>query len=135
MLSNQVGHLAEALYGLDRLDEADASAVRAADLAATDDVFAQMLWRQVRAKVLARRGHHADAERLVREAVSISGNTDMLDEQGNAYADLSEVLVLVGKPENAIGALEQAIERYDRKGNLASAGRARERLAELRDGG
>ena len=33
----------------------------------------------------------------------------------------------------ALEALEQALERYERKGNLVSAQRARERLAELRD--
>jgi len=58
----------------------------------------------------------------------------MIDMQGDAYADLAEVLLLGGKPDDAADALEQALERYTRKGNLVSAGRARERLAALRDG-
>ena len=90
-----------------------------------------MLWRQVKAKLLARRGEHAEAERLAREAVAIGEETDMLDAQGDVYADLAEVLLLTGKPEEAGAALEQARERYDRKGNRVSAQRARERLAEL----
>ena len=60
-LSSAAGTLAQALYALDRLDEADAWAGRAAELGASDDAEKEMLWRQVRAKVLrapwrARRG-------------------------------------------------------------------------------
>jgi hypothetical protein len=33
---------------------------------ASDDAITQMLWRQVRAKLLAPRGEHAEAERLAR---------------------------------------------------------------------
>ncbi len=90
--STAAGKLAQALYALDRLEEADAWAGRAAELGASDDAITQMLWRQVRAKVLARRGEHAEAERLAREAVAIGDETDMLDAQGDAYADLAEVL-------------------------------------------
>ena len=128
-LSTAAGNLAQALYALDRLDEADAWAGRAAELGASDDAVTQMLWRQVRAKVLARRGEHAEAERLAREAVAIGEETDMLDAQGDAYADLAEVLLLGGKADEAAAALEQALERYERKGNLVMAGRTRDRLA------
>jgi class 3 adenylate cyclase/tetratricopeptide (TPR) repeat protein len=126
--STAAGHLAQALYALDRLDEANASAVRAIQLGASDDTVTQMLSRQVRAKVLARRGEHADAERLVREAVAISAGTDALNWQGDANADLAEVLLLSGKPSEAAAALEQALDRYERKGNLVMARRMRDRL-------
>ena len=89
----------------------------------------QMLWRQVRAKVLARRGEHAEAERLAREAVAIGEGTDALNAQGDANADLAEVLLLGGKADEAAAALEQALERYERKGNLVMARRMRDRLA------
>ena len=131
ILSTAAGKLAQALYALDRLDEADAWAGRAAELGASDDAFTQMLWRQVRAKVLARRGEHAEAERLAREAVAVGEETDMLDAQGDTHADLAEVLLLAGKPDEAAAALEQALERYERKGNLVSTQRARARLADL----
>ena len=91
-----------------------------------------MLWRQVRAKVLARRGEHAEAERLAREAVAICEETDMLDAQGDAYADLAEVLLLAGRADEAAAALEQALERYERKGNVVMAARTRDRLEALR---
>jgi len=132
-LSTAAGNLAQALYALDRLDEADVWAGRAAELGASDDAFTQMLWRQVRAKVLARRGEHAEAERLAREAAAVCEETDMLTAQGDTYADLAEVLLLAGKADGAAAALEQALERYERKGNLVSAQRAQTRLAELQD--
>jgi tetratricopeptide (TPR) repeat protein len=131
-LSTAAGKLGQALYALDRLEEADAWAGRAAKLGASDDALTQMFWRQVRAKVLVRRGQHAEAERLAREAVAICEGTDMLDAQGNVYADLAEVLLLGGKPDEAAAALEQALERYERKGNLVMAERAHARLVELR---
>ena len=60
-----------------------------------------MLWRQVRAQVLARRGEHAEAEQLAREAVSLAEETDMLNFHGNALADLAEVYALAGRTEDA----------------------------------
>jgi tetratricopeptide (TPR) repeat protein len=131
-LSTAAGKLAQALYALDRLDEADAWARRAVELGASDDVWTQMLWRQVRAKMLARRGEHAEAQRLAREAVTIGDETDILDMQGDTYADLAEVLLLADCAGEAAVALEQALERYQRKGNLVSAQHTRERLTELR---
>jgi class 3 adenylate cyclase/tetratricopeptide (TPR) repeat protein len=132
-LSTAAGLLAQALYALDRLEEADAWAGRAAELGASDDALTQLLWRQVRAKVLARRGEHAEAERLAREAVALGAETDMLGSQGDAHADLAEVLSLAGRAEEAAEALEHALARYERKGNLVMAGRTRERLAALHE--
>ncbi len=132
-LSTAAGKLAQALYALDRLEEADAWAGCAAELGASDDAVTQMLWRQVRAKVLARHGDTAEAERLVREAVAIGQETDVLDTQGDVYADLAEVLSLAGRPKEAAEALERALERYERKGNRVSTQRAQTRLAELQD--
>jgi tetratricopeptide (TPR) repeat protein len=132
-LRNAAGNLAQALYALDRLDEADAWAGRAAELGASAIGLEEMLWRQVKAKVHARRGEHAAAERLAREAVAICDGIEMLNAQGDVYADLGEVLLLAGKPEDAAAALEQAHERYERKGNVVSAQRAQARLAELHE--
>jgi class 3 adenylate cyclase/tetratricopeptide (TPR) repeat protein len=132
-LSTLAGELAQALYAADRLEEAETWASRGAELGASDDVVTQMLWRQVKAKVLARRGDNAGAERLGREAVAIGQETDMLSQQGDAYTDLGEVLLLAGKPDEAAAALEQAFERYERKENRVSAQRVKKRLAELQD--
>ena len=130
ILSTAAGRLAQALYALDRLDEADGWAGRSSELGASDDAMTQMLWRQARAKVLARHGSE-EAEPLAWEAVAIGEKTDMLDAQGDAYADLGEVLLLAGKPDEAVRALEQALECYERKGNIVSSRRAQTRLAEI----
>ena len=127
------GRSAQALYALDRLDEADAWAGRAAELGASDDAWTQMLWRQVRAKVLARRGEHAEAEQLAREAVAIGEETDMLDATGRR----------VRRPRRGAPARWEARRRSRRaragaralraQGEPRVAQRARARLAELQD--
>jgi hypothetical protein len=53
--------------------------------------------------------------------------------QGDAYADLAEVLLLGGKHNEAASSLEQALERYERKGNLVMTRRMRDRLSALRE--
>jgi hypothetical protein len=87
--------------------------------------------RQVQALVLARRGQHAEAESLAREAVAIIERTDGLNLQGDALCDLAEVLNAGGRGDEAAGAFTQALERYERKRNLATERRVRERLADL----
>ena len=131
-LSAAAGNVAKANYALDRLDEADAWVGRAAELAETETAT-EMSWRQVKAKVLARRGKQSEAELLAREAVAIGEGTEFLNGQGDAIADLAEVLLLGGQRDDAVAALEMAIDRYERKGNLVSARHARARLAALRD--
>ena len=129
--SSGAGFLGQALYALGRLDEAEEWAERAVALGASDDALTQMLSRQVRAKVEARRGDHAEAERLGREAVAIGDQTDMLNWQADTYVDLGEVLLLAGRRDEAAEAFRQALERYERKGNIVLAERTRERLAKL----
>jgi class 3 adenylate cyclase/tetratricopeptide (TPR) repeat protein len=129
--STTAGILAEALYELDRLDEAEEWARVAVELGASDDASTQILWRQVRAKVLARRGDHSEAERLAREAVALGDGTDMLDAAADAYADLGRVLELGGRPDEAAGAYTQALRRYELKENLVMSERTRARLVEL----
>jgi class 3 adenylate cyclase len=122
-----------ALYALDRLDEAYAWTGRAEELGASDDAFTQLVWRQVRAKVLARRGQHAESERLAREAVAIGEGTEFVSGQGDANADLAEVLLLAGRVEEAAEALEVALARYERKGNVVMVERMRDRLEGRRE--
>ena len=66
--------------------------------------------------------------------MTIGDETDMLVQQGDTYADLGEVLLLAGKIDEAVIALEQAVERYERKGNVVSTRRTQARLAEIRSG-
>jgi tetratricopeptide (TPR) repeat protein len=130
VLSTSAGFVAQAYYALDRLDEAEAWADRALELGADDDTATQMLWRQAKAKVLARRGERALAEQLAREAVAIADGTDKLDWSATAHADLAEVLELTGRREEAAAELGRALVLYERKGNLVLAARTRARLTE-----
>jgi class 3 adenylate cyclase len=129
--ASQLATLAWAQCALDRLDEAERNARRAAKLAPSEEVVTQTLRRQVEAKVLARRGRHADAERLAREAVAMGDEIQWLNGQAHAYADLAETLALAGKTAAARDALRQALDRFERKGNLVEAERVRVKLAEL----
>jgi tetratricopeptide (TPR) repeat protein len=131
-LSTVAAALAGVYCDLGRLDDAERWVTRAAELGAADDAVTQMLWRQARARVLARRGEHEEAERLGREAVEIGETTQDLGSQAETRADLGEVLALAGRPEEAAEALEQALARFEAKENLVMAGRVRERLAALR---
>jgi hypothetical protein len=93
-----------------------------------------MLWRQVQALVLAHRSEHAEAERLAREAVEIGEQTDALNWQGDAPCDLAQVLEASGRPGEAAEALERALDRYQRKQNVAMVAQVQPRLQVLRDG-
>lgn len=125
------GQLAASLYALGRLDEAEQWTQTAEELASKDDVVSQMLWRQVRAKLLARAGKHGDAERLGLAAVALAGETDMLNWHAHALMDLGAVYVLGGRLADARVQLEQALRFYERKGNRVSADKARAALAHL----
>jgi ATP/maltotriose-dependent transcriptional regulator MalT len=123
--------LAESLYLRDRLDEAERESEVAEELAAPDDRVSQALWRQVRAKLHARAGRPADAERLAREAVALLAETDMLDYHARAVADLAEVLRAVDLPDAASTELAGAIELFEAKGNVVRAEWARAAQLEL----
>ena len=131
-LSTIAGGLAGVYCELDRLDEAERWAGRATELGTADDAVTQMLWRQARARVLARRGEHGEAERLAHEAVEIGETTEDLSSKAEARADLGEVLALAGRREDAAQAVEQALARFEAKENIVRAKQMRERLAELR---
>ena len=83
------------------------------------------------AKIRARRGELDVAERLAREAVALVDETDLLNTQGDTLADLSEVLSLAGRPDEAAAVLEQAADRFEQKGNLVSLEHARRLAARL----
>jgi class 3 adenylate cyclase/tetratricopeptide (TPR) repeat protein len=124
--------LAGAYCELGRLDEAEEWAARGAKRGAADDAITQMLWRQARARVLARRGEQDEAEGLAREAVDIGEATEDLGSKAETRADLGEVLALAGRAQEAAEAVEQALVRFEAKENVVMAERMRERLAALR---
>jgi tetratricopeptide (TPR) repeat protein len=130
--STAAAELAGVLYELGRLDEAGVWVDRAVELGASEDAFTQIVSRQVKAKLLACAGDLTEGERLAREAVAISENTDFLNGQANARADLAAVLELAGRRDEAAIALEHAVALYEQKGNEISARRTRTALTALR---
>jgi len=116
-----------------RYDEAEHVADRHRDLADEGDPGSQALYRRVAAVIAAHRGEHVEAERLAREALADSLQTDSPEIQGDAYFDLAEVLVAAGRREDAAAAWHQALECYERKGIIPLARRTRERLDTLQE--
>ena len=121
------GILAEAIYAQGRVDEADDLAVAISDAAGSEDVYSQLLWRGVRAKVFAGRGSVDDAERLARESVELVAGTDFLHGHWYAWMTLAEVLQLSGRADEAQVAAANAIRVAEDKGqDLVRARLARE---------
>jgi len=113
----------QGLYG-----EAERFSALSQEVAAPDDVASLALWRCVQGKVLARAGNFEQAEGLIDEAVGIIDRTDDLNQQGDTRVDLSEVLALAGRRDDAARAREEAATLFERKGNIVSAARARSQL-------
>jgi class 3 adenylate cyclase/tetratricopeptide (TPR) repeat protein len=130
-LSTVAGQGAEALYRLGRDDEAWQLTETAAEAGAPDDVITQMLILEVRAKILARRGEHAEAERLAREAIAWAEPTDGLEVKADSYRDLAIVLSAAGRRDEALAALAQAQAFYEQKGHTVGIARVEELRAEL----
>jgi ATP/maltotriose-dependent transcriptional regulator MalT len=134
-ISTIAGDLAEALYGQDRLEEAEAMSTRCRELAAEDDVASQVRWRCVLGKVRARTADPAEGARLLNEARELIARTDDLNSQGDVLLDLATVLRAMGREEDASRAAIEARSLYERKGNVVSAGRAIRESTALRGEG
>ena len=94
-------------------------------LTVPEDVDAQVGWRLVRAKLLARRGDGAEAETLARDALVLVAPTDYLDLRALALADLGAVLRIAGRRDEADAGIREAVALYEQKGNIAAAARLR----------
>ena len=125
--------LAQAVYAQDRAEEADALCRVSERIAAPEDIGTQVVWRGVRARILARGGDTEEGETLAREAVRLAEPTDQLVMQADALLDLADVLEWAGKPAEAEAALRRALELYERKGDIVSAARARSVLGAASD--
>jgi predicted ATPase/class 3 adenylate cyclase len=129
--STIAGFLAQALYARGDYQEAGRFSRASQEAAAPGDAISQMLWRTSRAKILARQGDLERAEALAREAVRLGEPTDLVNTRADALSDLAEVLALAGRREEALVALEEAAQLYERKGNLTALARARSHAEEL----
>jgi predicted ATPase/DNA-binding SARP family transcriptional activator len=123
--------LAAVAYAQGKLDEAEEFTRECENACRANDVHSQILWRAIRAKVLARRGQLDQAEGLAREAVALAERADFMLAHAEATADLGEVLELAGKPAEAIRALESAASIYERKGVVIAVTLTRARIDEI----
>jgi tetratricopeptide (TPR) repeat protein len=130
-LASVAGSLAEALYRLDRLDDALEWTQVGQRHSAPDDVDARVLWMPVRAKTLARLGAFEEAAALAGAAVELAETTDTLNRHAKAERDRGEVLTLAGCPREAQGAFGSALALYEAKGNVVEKGRLRGLLEEV----
>ena len=130
-LSTYAPMLGRSLCALGQHGEAELLARQGRALGHEQDMATQALWRQVQALVHAHRGEQADAEALAREAVAIIERTDGLNFQGDALCDLAGVLSRAGCSDEVAAVLNEALDRYGRKRNLAMVRQVRERLAEF----
>jgi len=121
VISTMGAGLARALRAQGRDEEALALTRSSEAAAHDDDVEAQVLWRAVRAPIVARAGQLAEAQALAQAAHEKARETEMPSLRGFALTELASVLQLAGRSEEARAALEEAMAIYDQKGDIASA--------------
>ena len=126
-LSTALAEHALALCELGRYEEAESEARRADEIGDAGDMITQIMWRQALAKVRAHEGRLDEGERLVREALALVRETDMVDTTANVLSDLAEVLELAGKDPRR--SLQEALTLHEQKGNVVMAARVRSQLA------
>jgi class 3 adenylate cyclase/tetratricopeptide (TPR) repeat protein len=117
--------LAEAVYRQGRHEEAFGLAEITRTAVQPGDIAVQADWRQVQARVLARRSERGEAERLVREAIELVDRTDFLLFRASVRLGAAEALRLVGRAGEAAVLLDEATVLFEEKGNLIGAKRAR----------
>jgi tetratricopeptide (TPR) repeat protein len=130
LLATTTAMLAQAVYAQGRMREADELCELTAGAAAADDIVTQVIWRGVRAKILARSDRCEDAEALARQAIELMEKTDLLSYHGDAMLDLAEVLRTCSREDAADSAVQAGLALYESKGNIASTERARSLLGD-----
>jgi predicted ATPase len=128
-LASTAAMLAQAIYAQGRYGEAEQFCQVSHSTAAAEDLVTQVMWRGVRAKILARQNRMEEADVLAREALKMAEQTDWLTHHADALLDFSHVVRLMGLSVEADAAARESIKLYERKGNVVSAGAARSWLA------
>jgi tetratricopeptide (TPR) repeat protein len=129
-LSTTAAFLARAVLAQERYEEAERLTEVSDDAASEDDLITHVMWRGTRARTFARRGEVARAERLARESVELSRQTDCVNMQADALVDLAETLRLLHRSGDAAGPFEEALQLYEEKGNVVSAAAIRPLVAD-----
>ena len=131
-LSDFSAALAEAGYEQGHFEDAERWTGISASAAATYALDGLTGWRVIQAKLLARRGEFDGAERLAREAVGLAEGGDGIVNHADVLIGLAHVLRLAGRSGEALAVAREALQLYEQKGNIASAGKTQALLEELR---
>ena len=107
-----------AAQGEKRYTEATKLIAISQEVAADEDIGAQIICQGLSARILAERGRHAEAVELSSSAVALAAQTDQLSPRADALLDLAQVLAASGRVSEAHAAATQALDLYQRKGNL-----------------
>ena len=129
LASSVTAYLAQAVVAQGRMDEAEALSRKCEEVVLADDAEAQSIWRRVRALAIVDRGEDRQAAKLAREAVEIIRRTDSPVLQADALVDAAEILQKAGWDAEGEPLLTEALDLYERKGDLVGAARAREALS------
>ena len=110
-----------AAQGLSRYDEAIRLIAISQEAAADEDLTPQAIGRGLYARILADRGRYREAEELARSAAALFAQTDLLSARADTLLELSHVLAAAGHVSEAHAVAAEALELYQRKGNLPGA--------------
>ena len=131
LLATTAATLARAIsaQGPGRYDEAIRLIAMSREAAADEDLSAQAVSQGTLARIFADRGRHREAIELAHSAAALAARTDFLSEHADIQLDLAYVLAAAGRVTEAHAAATQAVDLYERKGNLPGARKALRHLA------
>jgi tetratricopeptide (TPR) repeat protein len=120
ILATTAALLAKAIaaQGERRYGEATKLIAISEEVAAGEDLSAQIICQGLSARILAHRGLHAKALELASSAATLAAQTDLLSPRADALLDLTQVLAASGRISEAHAVATQALDLYQRKGNL-----------------
>ena len=107
-----------AAQGKDRYEEVTRLITISREAGAGEDLSAQIIGQGLAARILADRGRHAEAAELAGSAVALAAQTDLLSQHADTLLDLAQVLAAAGRAPEARATATQALDLYQRKGNL-----------------
>jgi DNA-binding SARP family transcriptional activator len=122
-LSTTAALLARAIVaqGEKRYAEASQLIAISQEAAGGEDLSAQIIGQGLSARILADSGRHAEAVELASSAVALAAQTDLLSQHADALLDLAHALATSERVAEAQAAATQALDLYQRKGNLPGA--------------
>ena len=123
--------LGQVLWAQGRHAEAVEFAHTARDLADSDDMYSQVLWRSVEARNLAQSGQAEEGIELASEALSMLETTVDIELRADILIDLAETLRLAGRQEAGGPHVREALQLYRQKGDVVLAAAAADRLGSL----